>query len=219
MHCLVHVLKFVFADPRRLVYGYQFVQNVALDRLTSFNKRCQKRASPEIIISYFEVIYGNFHMLYFGTHTFSLILFAFVKCIFYFPFLWVWKSTGNKAHFKSYICYEVVHCLVHVLKCILANPKRFVYGYQFVQNVALDRLTSFNKHSQKRTFSEIIISYFEVIYGNFHMFYFGTHTFSLIVFAFVKCIFCFPFLWVWKGTGNKACSFKSYICCSILNYS
>ena len=92
-------------------------------------------------------------------------------------------------------------------KCVLANPRRLVYGYQFVQNVVLDRLTSFNKR-QKWTSSFLNF----VIYGNFHMFYFGTHTFSLIVFAFVKCIFCFQFLWVWKGTGNKACSFKKYIC-------
>ena len=112
-----------------------------------------------------------------------------------------------------------MHCLVHALKCILANPRRLVYGYQFVQNVALDRFTSFNKRCQKWTSSEINISYFDVIYGNFHMLYFVTHTFSLIVFPFVKRIFCFPFLWVWKGTGNKVCSFKSYICCSILNYS
>ena len=31
-----------------------------------------------------------------------------------------------------------------------------------------------------------------------------------------KCIFCFSFHWVWKSTGSKACSFKNYICRSIL---
>ena len=95
MHCSVVVLKYVSANPLKM----------ALKKLEYVNKLCQKWISSQVVSKDFKAIYGIFHVLLHGIYTFSLFVFALVKCISCFSFLCIWNRTNNKnSFFKHYIC-------------------------------------------------------------------------------------------------------------------
>ena len=65
--------------------------------------------SSQVIFEPFNAIYVSFHMLKYGTYTFSFFVFAMVKWIFCFSFSWIQKCIDNKTNcfLKNYIWHSI----------------------------------------------------------------------------------------------------------------
>ena len=77
----------------------KFVQNSTTPSRFSLKS---KWTSLQVVFKGFKSIEINFHLLQHSAYTFSLFLFALVKCVYCFSFPWIWKRINNKNFFLKF---------------------------------------------------------------------------------------------------------------------
>ena len=104
--------------------------------------------SSQVIFKDFNAFYVSFHMLKYGTYTFSFFVFALVKCVFCFSFSWIWKRADNKTNcfFKNYIWHSILNysLLFRIILSLSYNqmPHETYIDYQTTQTRSRITVTS-----------------------------------------------------------------------------